>query len=401
MSSIISELTKKKLIQPPNWLETNVCYEAVMGSIAYGVSADSSDFDVYSFCIPPKVTIFPHLDGYVSGFGSKPPEFEQFQKHHISDPTALGGKGREYDITCFSIVKYFDLLMGNSPNVLDSIFVPHECVLHSTSVGNMVRENRKLFVHKGCFQKLKGYAYSQLHKLRTKSHEYLNKVKALEEELGIPNTVTFEELKTEKETRDKWYEEYCTKYHEYHNSPFWKRWFKAFVPPHVPDTGSALNPRRCKLTYLDRNCAFINYYQIYSKMIESSGRSERVKIEEFDRKFAYHVARLVDECEQLLEFGEMDLRRSREFMKAIRKGEVSLEELNNWFSVKEKELEILYNKSLLPSKPDEKAIKNLLLSCLEEHYGKLDNCIQVPDASKVVLRQIQEILNKNQNLLES
>ena len=58
--------------------------------------------------------------------------------------------------------------MENNPNVIDSLFTPVNCVLHSTRVGNLVRENRKLFLHNGAWPKFKGYAYSQLHKLSIK-----------------------------------------------------------------------------------------------------------------------------------------------------------------------------------------------------------------------------------------
>ena len=58
--------------------------------------------------------------------------------------------------------------MENNPNIIDCLFTPTTCVLHSTRVGNLVRENRRLFLHKGAWPKFKGYAYSQLHKLAIK-----------------------------------------------------------------------------------------------------------------------------------------------------------------------------------------------------------------------------------------
>ena len=73
-----------------------------------------------------------------------------------------------YDLTIYGIVKFFNLAMENNPNVIDSLFTPVNCVLHSTRVGNLVRENRKLFLHKGAWPKFKGYAYSQLHKISIK-----------------------------------------------------------------------------------------------------------------------------------------------------------------------------------------------------------------------------------------
>jgi predicted nucleotidyltransferase len=272
-----------------------------MGSVAYGVSSDTSDMDVYGWAIPPKEVVFPHLAGEVQGFGRQHKKFEQFQKHHIYMEDELGGKGREYDISIYNIIKYFQLVMENNPNMVDSLFVPQECVLHMTQVGGMVREQRKMFLHKGSWYKFKGYAYSQLHKMRTKDPK--GKRKEIRDEFG------------------------------------------------------------------------------------------------YDVKFAYHVVRLLDECEQILTHGDLDLMRAKEHMKAIRRGEVPEEQIREWFNVKEKELEILYGKSKLPHTPDEAKVKALLLQCLEHHYGSLDKCVVNPDAAVTALREIQEVLERNKNLL--
>jgi predicted nucleotidyltransferase len=139
-----------------------------MGSVAYGVSSDTSDVDVYGWGIPPNDDLFPHLRGEVPGFGTPRLRFEQYQEHHVEDRDALAGHGRMYDLTIYGIVKFFNLAMENNPNVIDSLFTPANCVLHSTRVGNLVRENRRLFLHKGAWPKFKGYAYSQLHKISIK-----------------------------------------------------------------------------------------------------------------------------------------------------------------------------------------------------------------------------------------
>jgi uncharacterized protein len=166
--STLQRLADAGLVRPPRWLPTNVQYETIMGSVAYGVSSDTSDVDVYGWAIPPKDDVFPHLRGEVPGFGEAHERFAQFQEHHVRDSDALGGHGRTYDLTIFGIVKFFQLAMENNPNVLDSLFTPATCVLHSTRVGNLVRENRRLFLHRGAWPKFKGYAYSQLHKLASK-----------------------------------------------------------------------------------------------------------------------------------------------------------------------------------------------------------------------------------------
>ena len=93
-------------ISPPKFLPNSIHYEVIMGSTAYGVSEDYSDMDVYGFCIPPKEDIFPHLKGEIQGFGKPHNKFEQYQEHHIIDKN----KNREYDITIYSIIKYFNLI---------------------------------------------------------------------------------------------------------------------------------------------------------------------------------------------------------------------------------------------------------------------------------------------------
>jgi len=166
--STLQRLADRGLVKPPRWLPANVQYETNMGSVAYGVSSDTSDVDVYGWAIPPKDDVFPHLRGEIVGFGREAKRFEQFQEHHVRDPDALAGHGRAYDLTIFGVVKFFRLAAENNPNVIDSLFTPATSVLHSTRVGNLVRENRRLFLHRGAWPKFKGYAYSQLHKLAIK-----------------------------------------------------------------------------------------------------------------------------------------------------------------------------------------------------------------------------------------
>lgn len=300
---ILKELHDKNLINPPSFLLTNTTYLCVMGSICYGVETDSSDFDVYGFAIPPKSDIFPYTEK-LYGF-DEINVFEQWQKHHILDQSALGGKGREYDFSVFNIVKYVKLCMDSNPNMLDSLFVPQNCILHSTAVSELLRDNRKLFLSKSIWAKYKGYSYSQLHKASGKNPEAGSKRKALRDAYGM------------------------------------------------------------------------------------------------DTKFLYHVIRLLSEAEQILLEGDLDLQEKgrREHMKAIRRGEVSEKDIREWASNKEKQLEDLYHKSTLPLKPNKEAIKEVLLKCLEQHYGSLEKYIQQPNWSIETLRKMDSIIENCRNQL--
>lgn len=215
----------------------------------------------------------------------------------------LGGRGRTYDLNVYNIVHFFDLCMENNPNMLASLYTPQECVLHSTKVANMVRDARHIFPHKGAWHRFKGYAYNQLHKMKTKNPEPGSKRAAIVEEFG------------------------------------------------------------------------------------------------YDTKFAYHLIRLLSEVEQLLEEGDIDLRRNKAQLKAVRRGEMSEEDVYLWAADKERHLERVYGNSSLPYGPDEVAIKRLLFECLEEHYGSLENAVVLDEDASRALREIAEVVDRNRRLL--
>lgn len=162
---ILQKLRSAAAIHPPRWLVDNTQYLTIMGSQAYGVSGPTSDNDVYGMCIPPKDMVFPHLAGEVIGFGSQIQRFDQWQQHHVVHPD---GRDQTYDFQVFGIVRYFQLAMECNPNTIDSLFAPRRCVIHSTQVGEHVREHRKMFLHKGAWHKFRRYAYSQMHKIKAK-----------------------------------------------------------------------------------------------------------------------------------------------------------------------------------------------------------------------------------------
>lgn len=164
---ILQKLRSQNVIHPPRWLVDQTQYLTVMGSVSYGVSGDTSDVDVYGFCVPPKDVVFPHLSGEIHGFGTQIQRFEQWQQNHVMPPD---GRETSYDFQVFGIVRYFQLCMECNPNMIDSMFTPRRCVMHSTQVGEIVRENRKMFLHKGAWHKFRGYAYSQMHKIKGKIH---------------------------------------------------------------------------------------------------------------------------------------------------------------------------------------------------------------------------------------
>lgn len=292
---LIRDLKDAGLVDCPKWLPESTLYLTITGSVAYGVSGDTSDMDLVGFCMPPRHMVFPHSVGIIQGFGDQGEQFEQWNPHHVK---SKDGK-TEYDFAVYSIVKFFDLCMGMNPNMVDTLYTPDNCVIVRSKVSDMVRTNRSLFLHKGAWHKFKGFAFSQMKKIKGGANQS--------------------------------------------------------------------NPKRAADT------AKYGY----------------------DVKFGYHVVRLMLEVEQILTEGDLDLQRNREQLKSIRRGEWSLERLESYFAEKEQALETVYLNSALPYKADEKALKNLLLQCMEEHYGSLAELVQRDTSVDDVLRDLQAVLAKH------
>ena len=339
--NIFEKITDKGLITPPVHMRGNIEYLAMIGSIAYGCSNNTSDIDIYGFSIPNKELIFPESNGYIQGFGRKPQKFEQYQQHGIKY------NDKEYDFSIYNIVKYFQLVMDNNPNMIDSLFVPERCILHITDIGKHIRENRHLFLSKKAWISFKGYAYSQLNKCKSKSIvEYVN---------------------------------------------FCKEYDLDFYNPYMKSLNSENNK---KLT------------ELYRKVTQSGKISKRVELIDkygYDIKFAYHTVRLLNEVEQIMSSGDLDLEQNREQLKSIRRGDWTFSEIEWHFKRKEEELEELYNKCSLPYSAPEDKIKKILLECLEMKFGSLSNINEFYNENYIGIsnvRLLNEAIKKIQNVLE-
>lgn len=276
----------------PKWLKTNTFFLTYMGSQAYGVANENSDFDVYGWAIPPKDWIFP--PNYIEGFDDRQDKFEQWVQPHLKY------QEKDYDFQIYNIVKYFRLCIDGNPNMVDSLFTPLNCIIHNTTVGQMVRENRHIFLSKALYPKFKGYLYSQSHKIVSRNP--------------------------------------------------------------TPDSKR-------------------------SNLIEKFG---------WDVKYGYNAVRIAYEIEQILreENLVLDEPGRREHLKAIRRGELTAEEVVEWVKKKEPELDTLCANSKLRDKKNIGAAKALLVNCLESHYGSIADVIKLSDA-ELKLSKIHKILSED------
>lgn len=118
----------------------NIIYKTVVGSTAYGLDTKDSDVDIKGICIKPKEYYF----------GLKVFEQQEFGKDEV----------------IYSIQKFFKLARDCNPNLIEMLYVDPKHILVNTKYGELLRENRDLFLSTKAKFTFSGYAFAQLKRIK-------------------------------------------------------------------------------------------------------------------------------------------------------------------------------------------------------------------------------------------
>ena len=135
----------------------------VAGSRAYGIHTDSSDVDVKGVAIPPA----EYYLGYLKRFEQADKAEHMVVFLDTLSPVELAAVEREkLEGSIYELQKFCKLAADCNPNILDSLFCRDEEVRFISPLGQMLRENRDLFISAKAKHTFSGYAASQLHRIR-------------------------------------------------------------------------------------------------------------------------------------------------------------------------------------------------------------------------------------------
>jgi hypothetical protein len=118
-------------------------------------------------------------------------------------------------------------------------------------------------------------------------------------------------------------------------------------------------------------------HRIRQRNPETDERRALIDKHGFDTKMAYHTLRLLDQLDQVLTVGDIDLMRNKEEHKLMRSGEWGdFDRFDKEFQKRMDHVEELSRKCNLPPQPQQGALKKLLMEILEEHYPVNDTKTQ-------------------------
>ncbi len=121
------------------------------GSIAHGLYVrpdepfGTDDKDVMAICAPPQ-SYYLGLDQYGSR-GTKEIKYD------------------EWDVVIYEVQKFISLLLKGNPNVLMLLWLSPCHYIKRTEAGDLLIENRGIFVGRHVYRAFTGYAHSQLHRM--------------------------------------------------------------------------------------------------------------------------------------------------------------------------------------------------------------------------------------------
>ncbi len=370
---------------------------ALAGSRSYGTDHPLSDTDYKGVLVVPE-------DIVLSPFRS----FEQVQWKGDGET----GRASEIDGvveadeegTIFGLQKFINLCASCNPNVIELLFVDEKHLVHCTSEGHLLRENRDIFLSQRALKTFTGYALSQLKRIKTHKHWIDNPPKKVptREEYGLPKekVIRPDQLNAaiafiERNTNElaPWLLEQDNQ----HKGAFWEgigNLFslllqesdieRTFEPDSWMDIRTIGQEKVAQslgfdanfMEYLRKEKQYAQNRQHY-KQFQSWQRNRnpaRAELEArygYDCKHAMHLVRLLRMGEEVLTRGSFDVYRpDREELKEIRNGSWPYEKLIEWADERVQSLYSLVRdgKSVVPEQPDRDKIEQLAVEIQRDFW---------------------------------
>lgn len=170
-------------------IEEHTIFLTLAGSQAHGTAREGSDVDIRGVCVAPlsvRVSLFRSFEQYE---GPLPEALSEVVLPRIKEhPSASRGLDVKAECVIFDVAKFLGLCAAANPNALEILFASEQDWVLATSQWQRIYEQRKHFLTRKVQQTFLGYAMAQLKKIQTHRSWLLNPPakKPTREDYGLP-----------------------------------------------------------------------------------------------------------------------------------------------------------------------------------------------------------------------
>lgn len=317
-------LTKEELI---NVLMENILYQVITGSTSYGLNTKDSDVDEKCVASLPKEHIFT--------LGQ---DFETLSLH---DP-------KDYEI--HSLKKFFNLLKNQNPTITEMVWTLDRFVVKNSKYGQLLRDNREMFLSAGVYESFGGYARQQLMRIKG----------------GLDKLTDEDKIDHLKHTAEGLIRNFPKKYTEAGNG--------IMMINNVFTLENGKQNIDMKIQYDSISLTQINgmMSEIHQTMntYNKMGNRNRKPAEKLT-KHAMHLLRLLISGIEVLETGVLNVYREkdREFLIGVRNDQYSWDEIFEMVAEYQEKLKTASKNTALPPAIDEVKVEKLYREIMLELYA--------------------------------
>lgn len=333
-----NELLNKKeydFLRTNKNLKDRIVFLCVAGSHSYGTNIETSDIDIRGVA----------LDSLESVLGISS-SFEQFVD-------------TETDTTIYSLTKFIKLVKDCNPNIIEMLFCKPEHYFWLSEVGELLLNNRKLFLSKKAYYTFGGYAHAQLNRLENalvRDEEALTeeeKLKHINRSVTNANISFIEKFSMPEDAIKTYVGSFDNK----------------------PELLIDINLKGYPLSHLRSSIEeMTNVLRTFNNTV---GQRNKKKDDLHLNKHMMHLIRLYLMCNEILKDGDLHTyREEHELLMNIRNGYYRTKdggvkpEFYDMLNRLEKESEELYKASALPKVVNKDLLDELMLKIFKEYIIK-------------------------------
>jgi predicted nucleotidyltransferase len=378
-------------------LARDTIFVTLAGSQAHGTAREGSDVDLRGVCIAPmnvRLSLFHEFEQFEGGLeGDLWAKIEPLLQRHAAASRAIGLKT---EAVIFDIAKFLRLCAAANPNALEVLFADEADWLCETPVWRRLHRERQRFLSRKVQQTYLGYAMAQLRKIRTHRAWLLEPParKPTRMDFGLPPAATVgrddqnrieqsiaEKMRSygidavemskaariavEERLRTFWEDALSASEEELDERVRAVATYALQLPP---ETVAALNAER-------KYRGALKHWEAYQawKAERNPVRAELERRHGYDTKHAMHLLRLMRTGLELLQAGELRVRRADAAeLNAIRDGALSFDALRLVATELEEKMQEAAKQTSLPADVDHAFVDDLafeLISAGRKHGG--------------------------------